>query len=293
MFDEQGATQVNIKPIQHILSAGIAVIAFAAAPLALAQEVGGPPDNDDTLTVGIGVGYVPSYQGSDDYNLIPGAALRGKISGHNFYTRGTSFYFDLIPEKPDNSLDLSFGPVIGARFQRTRRIKDDQVEALGKLDTAIEIGAFVGIAKTGVITSDYDSLSFRVSYVRDVANAHDSYVITPAFEYGTPLSPSIYVGIGASADYVGNGYARTYFGVTPAGSAASGLSTFDADKGWKNITSSLFAGYALSGDLRKGWAIFATGSYSKMLGDFKRSPLVSEAGDANQWFGALGVGYTF
>lgn len=289
---------MNSTTLRRSLLASVAIMTFAAAPNAFAQDAAARdatevPENDDSLTIGAGAAYVPSYQGSDDYNVIPGAALRGKISGHNFYTRGSSFYFDLIPEKPDNSLDLSFGPVVGARFQRTRRIKDDQVEALGKLDTAIEVGAFAGIAKTGLITSDYDTLSFRVSYVRDVANTHDSYILTPAIEYGTPLSPAIYVGIGASADYVGNGYASTYYSVTPAGTAASGLSTFDADKGWKNITSTLFASYSLSGDLRKGWALFAAGSYSKMLGDFKRSPLVSEAGDANQWFGAFGVGYTF
>jgi len=273
----------------------IAIAAMLGATPVLAQSVDRAPpvDNDDSLTIGVGGVYGPSYEGSDDYLLFPGAAVRGKISGHNFFTRGAEFYFDLIPEKPDNSLDLSFGPVVAARFDRASGIKDAQVRALGKLDIAVELGGFAGIAKTGVITSDYDTLAFRVSYLHDVTSTHGSYILTPAIEYGTPLSPTTYVGLSVSADRVGDGYASTYFDVTPTGAVASGLPVYSTDGGWKNVSVGLFGTLSLSGDLRKGWALFAFGNYSKLLGDFKRSPIVSVAGDSNQWLGAIGIGYTF
>lgn len=259
---------------------------LCAGSPALARE-------DDTVTLGAGAAYVPSYEGSDNYEILPIAQLRGKASGHHFYMRGLQLYVDAIAEAPDEALDLSFGPTAGVRINRATGIKDAQVRALGKLDPAVEIGAFAGIAKTGVITSAYDNLAFRVSFSADVAGAHESYVITPAIEYGTPLSERTYVGIGVSADYVGDRYARYYYSVSPAGAAASGLSEFDADGGFKNITFNLLGTQSLSGDLRKGWALFAVGSYSKLLGDFKRSPIVSEAGDDDQWIGAIGVAYTF
>ena len=285
---------------RRALKAGVAILALAAAPAAFAQDVTTTeatqvPENDDTLTIGVGGAYVPSYEGSDDYRFVPVAGFRGKVSGHNFYTRGTSVYFDLVPEKPGNNVDVSLGPVANVRFARTSRkaIKDDQVRALGKLDTAIEVGAFVGVGKTGVITSDYDVLSFRFTYLRDVTDTHDSYIIQPSIEYGTPLSTSMYVGLGVSADYAGAGFARTYFGVTPAGSLASGLDVYDTNGGWKNVTGTAFANYALSGDLRHGVSLIAAGGYTKLLGDFKDSPVVSEAGNSNTWFGALGIAYTF
>ena len=282
---------------RRALAAGVAILALAAAPAAFAQEVTTTetPTNDDTLTIGVGGAYVPSYEGSDDYRFVPVAGFRGKVSGHNFYTRGTSVYFDLVPEKPGNNVDVSFGPVANVRFARSSRkgIKDTQVRALGTLDTAIEVGGFVGVAKTGVITSDYDTLSFRFTYLRDVTDTHDSYIIQPAIEYGTPLSTSMYVGLGVSADYAGGGFADTYFGVTPAGRIASGLPVYDADGGWKNVTSTAFANYALSGDLRHGVSLIAAGGYTKLLGDFKDSPVVRTAGSSNQWFGALGIAYTF
>jgi outer membrane scaffolding protein for murein synthesis (MipA/OmpV family) len=252
-----------------------------------------PPVGGDSFTIGLGAGIVPSYEGSDDYRIIPGGVVRGKVSGFNFFTRGLQFYLDLIPEAEGETLDLSVGPVVGLRLNRTSGIKDARVRALGKLDEAYELGGFVGIGKTGVITSAYDNLSFRVAYLKDVGSAHESHVITPSIEYGTPLSERAYVGIGASADFVGDGYARYYFDVTPAGAAASGLSPFQADGGFKSYSLSLFGSHSLSGNLIKGLSLFAVGSYTRLRGDFRRSPIVSEVGSPNQWFGVIGLAYTF
>ena len=273
----------------------LAAISAAGPLLAQGQEPPPPPpvDTGDSITIAAGGGYTPSYEGSDQYVFIPAAAIRGRVAGFSFFSRGTQLFADAVPEGEGETLDFSVGPVVSVRLDRTRRIKDDQVRALGEIDTAIEVGGWAGVAKTGVITSAYDTLSFRVSYLRDVSDTHDSYIVTPAIEYGTPLSMATYVGVSVSADYVGDGYARTYFSVTPAGAAASGLPAFDADGGFKNLTFGLLANHALSGDLRRGLSIFAIGSYARLFGDFKRSPIVAEAGDADQWFGAVGLAYTF
>ena len=267
---------------------------LCSAP-ALAQEADAPLPEDDgnSLTIGAGVGYVPSYEGSDDYRVIPAAIVRGEVAGHAFFTRGLQGYFDLIPEGPGEKLDLSLGPVVGLRLNRTSSIKDARVRALGELDTAIEVGGFAGIAKTGVITSEYDTLSFRVSYLKDVADAHGSHIISPSIEYGTPLSRFSYVGLGLSGEWVGDGYARYYFDVTPAGSLASGLRPFQTDGGFKSWSLSLFGAHALTGDLLGGLSLFAVGSYSRLQNDFRRSPIVADAGSPNQWFGAVGLSFSF
>jgi len=270
---------------------------LAAGTPAAAQEEGvppGPPARDDySLTIGLGGGIAPSYEGSDNYRIIPGGILRGKVAGHSFYTRGLQFYFDLIPETNDSGLDLAAGPVVGLRLNRTSSIKDARVRALGELDEAYEVGGFTGIGKTGIITSDFDNLSFRVSYLKDVGDAHESRIISPSIEYGTPLSRRSYVGISASAEFVGDRYASYYFDVTPAGAAASGLTPFQAEGGFKSWSLTLAGSHAVSGDLLEGVSIFAVGSYTRLQNDFRRSPIVSEAGSANQWFGAVGLAYTF
>ena len=259
---------------------------------------GAPPpaeeldDGGDTFTLGIGAAYTPSYEGSDNYVVTPAAALRGRVSGISFQTRGTYLYVDVVPEAKRYKLDLQLGPIAGVRLNRASRIRDTRVRALGKLDEAFELGAFAGLGKNGVLHA-YDNISARVDYVEDVSDTHSSHVITPTLEYGTPLSKTFYVALSGSADYAGDGYARTYFGVTPAGAAASGLPAYSIDGGWKSWKIGLTTALSLSGDLRKGLGVFATGSYGKLMGDFKRSPVVAIAGDRKQLFAAVGIGYTF
>jgi outer membrane scaffolding protein for murein synthesis (MipA/OmpV family) len=281
----------------------LAFVALAAAAPALAQDV--PPvaapdpnaavaadDGSDNFTLGLGVGYAPSYEGSNNYVISPAGVVRGRVSGFNFYSRATALYVDLVREAPGAALNIEAGPMVNLRLDRSARIRDDRVKALGEIDTAVEAGGFIGVTKNGVLHG-YDFATVRLDVTKDVADAHDGVVITPNFEYATPLSTSFLVGVSLSAEHVSGKFADTYYSIGPAGTLASGLATYDADGGWKNVRGTLLATYSLSGDLRRGAAIFAVGSYSKLLGDFKRSPIVRDAGDKNQFFAALGLSYTF
>ncbi|WP_343227948.1 MipA/OmpV family protein [Stakelama flava] len=270
---------------------------LAAATLhpALAQTAD-PADSlaGDRVTVGIGAASVPDYEGADTNNWNPAALVNGKVSGIDFWSRGTQLYVDLVPDAPGPGTNFSAGPIAGVRLNRTGDIDNPQVAALGKLDTAYELGGFVGISRTGVITSDYDTLSARVAVVADVAGAYDSYVVTPQISYTTPLSRQTLVGLSASADYVGKGYGRTYFSVTPEGSVVSGLRTYDiSDSGFKSASFGLYGIQSISGDLLHGFGIGGGVFYTRMLGKYKDSPIVSDVGDADQFTVGAGLTYTF
>lgn len=282
-------------PRRHLRRHLLALIAgsLLAGP-AFAQQ-GEPPlpdpnDQSDTFTIAAGGAYVPDYEGSDDYKLIPAAAIRGRVGGLSFFSRATYLYLDLIPST--GKVDFDFGPIAGVRLNRTGKIEDDVVRRLGKLDTAIEVGAFAGVTFKG-LTNPYDALSLRLDMVKDVGGAHEALVVSPTLDFGTPLSRRTYVGASLSADFVGDKYARYYFGVTPAGALASGLAPYQADGGFKSWKVGLLVNQSVTGDLTHGLSIFATGSYSRLQGDFKRSPIVAERGSASQWLGALGLAYTF
>ena len=264
-----------------------------AAP-AFAQDTAVPKASEpNSLTLGLGAAMAPSYEGSDDYIIVPAGLAFGKVGGFAYYSRATTLYLDLIRDPYDARVDIAVGPVANLRVDRAGRIKDAQVRALGELDYAIEAGAFAGIALNRVL-HEYDTVTARISWIHDVTDTHDSFIVTPALEYGTPLSRKAYVGLQLSADYVGEDFAATYYGVTPAGAAASGLSPFTIDEGWKNVRASLLGSYKLQGDLTTGGlGLFAIASYSSMLREFKDSPLVSEAGDADQYFVGGGLTYTF
>lgn len=266
--------------------------AFCASP-ALADD---RPRQRDYVTVAAGVGTIPSYTGSDENIFIPAVVVRGRLHGFAFVTRGVNLSVDLAREHAGDDVDFKLGPVLNIRTERSARIQDPQVEALGARPRTLEGGFYAGIAKTGVLTSKHDQLGVRVSYVHDLLGKHGSYVMIPSVEYGTPLSRTAYLGAQASVSYVGKGFGRNYYDIDAAGSAASGLAVYTAagsKAGFAKMAFTLAAAKSLSGDLRKGWAVVIAGQYGRMLGRYARSPIVADAGDADQWLGGLGLAYTF
>lgn len=281
-----------------------AALALTLATPAVAQDAldaaGAQLDADaltrDRVTVALGAASVPSYEGADTNTWIPAGFVQGTIGGgYAFSSRGLRLFFDAVKNDPGPVVDFQLGPVIGLTLDRTRRksIDDARVEALGTRKAGIELGGYFGIGKTGVITSAYDKLSASVSYLRDVNGAHDSYIVTPMLDYGTPLSPRTYVGLSAEANYVGGRYADYYFSVNPAGAVASGLPAFDAGSGWKDWSLTGFLTHAITGDLLHGLGAFGGVRYSRLLNDAARSPVTSIAGDRDQWLYTAGLTYTF
>lgn len=284
------------------VAASAAVLLPLLAPSAWAQSVPAestpapdPGIAGDTITVGVAGAYLPDYEGSDDYRLVPGPAAIGSFKSMSFQVLGNRASIDLIPNLPGPSWDLQLGPVGVINFNRTNRdsIDDDRVAALAERDTAIELGGYVGIGKTGVITSPYDKLSVSVSYRHDVSGVHDSGVLTPSINYFTPLSLKAAVGLFASAERAERGFAQAYFDVDPTEVVASGLPAFRTRGGWKNYTVGMFGTYALTGNLLRGFKLVAGGTYKRMLNDFADTPVVSVAGSRTQWLGAVGIAYTF
>lgn len=281
------------------LSLTALTFAFAAVP-ALAQDAPAAPaatldTSGDHITIGAGGVYLPDYEGSDHYVFRGAPGAIGSIGGFAFTIAGNRASIDLIPNPTGPKWDFQAGPIAVVNFNRSslKSIDDPRVRALGKRSTAIEVGGFVGIGKTGVVTSDYDSLSVSVSYRKGVSGAHRAGIWSPTINYLTPLSTKAAVGVFASAEYADRGYGRAYFDVDAAQSLASGLPVFTTRKGWKDYSLGALATVAITGDLLHGFKLVGGGTYTRLLNDFGRSPVVSIAGDRSQWMGVLGLAYTF
>ena len=130
----------------------------------------------------------------------------------------------------------------------------------------------------------------------DVAGAYKGMVWSPNLTYATPLSKGSLITLNVSAHHGDGKFNRYYYSVTPGQSLATGgaLPVYNAKKGWDNVSVGVLGAYDLDGDLLNGgFAIFALGSYSKMLNDGRDTPYTSIRGDADQWIGGLGLAYTF
>lgn len=288
-----------------------ALAAFSAlllATAAQAQDEPPPPDplsqgpdapkaptvfDGDYLMVGVGAAYGPGYEGSDSYVAFPVAGFQGRLLGLTVSPRPAGAAIDLVNEPGDRKIAITFGPVARARFDRNKQIRDPAVLALGKRDVAIEVGGTAGVAFNR-ITNPYDSLSFGVDVRKDVAGAHDGLIVQPSIGFLTPLSTGIGVMANVSADHVSDEYAHYYFDVTPAGAAASGLPRYTARGGWKSAAASLITMFDLDNNLANGGFSIVTGvSYSRLLGNFARSPIVSLRGEKNQFLMGAGIAFTF
>ncbi|MEM1133798.1 MAG: MipA/OmpV family protein [Pseudomonadota bacterium] len=249
----------------------------------------------DFVTLGAGLGMVPSYQGSDNYVLFPAPQIVGQIDGFQFAAVGPGLAVDLVREKPLDKVNIIAGPLVRANLNRVIRsqINDPVVEALGDLDAAIEIGGRFGVGVNGVF-SRFDTLSFTTNIAFDVAGAHEGMVITPAINYRRPIGRAAFFRTSISTEWADSDYTQFYFGIDGTGSAASGLPVFNAGSGFNSVSANMVLTYDLSGNaFDGGWGVFGLVSYTRLREDAAASPITSIRGDADQAILGAGISYTF
>lgn len=286
-----------LAPLAILLIAAPAFAQDAPPPDPLSQSPDAPAAptvfDGDYLTVGAGVAYGPGYEGSDSYVLFPVAGFQGSLGGIGISARPAGLALDLVKEREGAKVSFALGPVARARFDRTRQIRDPAIYALGTRRMAIEVGGNAGVGLNR-ITNPYDSLTFGVDVRWDVGAAHKGAVVQPTISYLTPLSTRFAAVLSLTAEHVDDRYAHYYYDVTPAGSAASGMPAYSAHGGWKSAGVSLLTFYDLDGNLANGgFALVGGLSYSRMMGNIARSPIIAQRGSRSQFLLGGGVAYTF
>jgi outer membrane protein len=229
-------------------------------------------------TVGLGAVAVPDYEGSDDYEAAPLPVARiqkGHQYGNLFGTKLTS---NLIPHP-----NFRLGPVVNYRGERDD-VDNDAVDAMSDVDAALELGAQVGYDHK----LDGGVIGAQVEWVHDVTDEHDGWLLTPEIHYRRPLGDSWKFNLSASTTYASDDYMETYFDVTPADSARSGLSTFSASDGFKDVGVKVVLAYGFN----EHWDLGGIASFKRLLNDAEDSP-VTKVGDDNQFIAGLYVSYSW
>ena len=279
--------------------------AVLPAPPAAAQD--GPPTpppaapqgppvtifDDNFVTIGVGVGAVPRYEGSDAYRLFPAPQLAGRVGGFDFAARGPGLAVDLIRGDTRTTANVIAGPVVRARFDRRDGFGDARVRALGDRPVAVELGAQLGYEWRGLAQRG-DAFTVAIEATQDVAGGHQGLQISPGIGWRQPVGRATIAIASLSATWADDDYMRTYFSIDAPGSAASGLPQFTARSGFKDVGGGVVIAHDLNGNaLDGGWSLFAIARYSRLLNSAANSPVTAIAGDADQAFLAAGVGFTF
>jgi len=239
--------------------------------------------NEMHWAAALGVGYRPDYEGSDHYKPIPIGFLRLRWdSGQRVEVRGTEssgsavrLTSNVIP----NSI-FELGPVLQYRLKRDE-VKSGRVDKMRDIEGAVEAGVYAGIAPR--------PFRLGVTYTHDVSNEYDGDLVELAGGWHDQLTDMFDMGLTVASTWASNAYMGHYFGVSPTESANTGLDAYDADDGFKDVGVKLILGFG--GEEWDGWKLYGMASYFRLLGDAEDSPVVDDAGDADQFFGGIAVGY--
>ncbi len=234
--------------------------------------------------VGGGLGAAPDYEGSDDY-MFGGAGfarfLFGKTQRYLMLTA-----FELQANLVDHPW-FRIGPSLNYRFGRSD-VDDPVVDKMREIDDTVEGGAFVGVE---FIDGDNPRrrIVAMVDFLHDLGSEHDGYTVTVGARVWEPLSRAFDLGLGATFCYADDDYMDTYFSVDAKDSQRSGLPVFRADGGAKDVRFTS----ALVFHLSENWHLAAGVQYQRLMGDAEDSPVVDDRGSADQWYGGLGLGYSW
>ena len=238
----------------------------------------------DTLKLGIGAGVAPDHEGSDEYRVVPFPSFSWETDLFTLRTRGPGLEADFVPSKA-----FGLGPILRDDFGRDD-VDDAVVSLLPDVEGSLEAGGFAEIAfPVGQFVNGPVLATARVEATQGLGDdGHGGLEAKGSVGLLVPGEP-LTVGANLSVTWADEDYMRSFFGVTAAGAAASGLPVYTPDAGIKDVGASLFASY----DLTEAWAVTAVASYTRLLGDAADSPIVTQRGSENQFFGGLGFTYTF
>lgn len=262
-----------MQSIRTALIAAAAASILAGTVPAHAQEAASEAPRRTRIALGPQV--VPSYPGSDSYNIRPFVDLSR--------TRGdTPFAFEAPDESTgfavDNRGKFQFGPAFGFEGRRRSRDVGGVLPAVG---TTFEIGGFAQYALTD---------AFRVrAEARQGLGGHKGLVGVVGADYVMRDADRWLFSIGPRLTLSSARYNRAYFGVAPADAVRSGLPAFKAGGGVQAVG-------ATAGALRQltpHWGLAGYAKYDRLVADPGRSPVVRAFGSRDQLSGGIALSYTF
>lgn len=281
-------TRAPLLPGLAALLLAVPASAQEAPPLAPQKNV----FSGDFMIVGAGPLAVPSYEGADELRVIPAAGVAGRIGGIGINPRAAGIALDLIDDS-DARVGFALGPVLRYRTNRSGKVADPAVAALGKLKSVVEAGLVGGLTFKRVL-NPHDTLSVSVDLRWDISGQGSGLIVSPGVSYLTPLSRSQVIGMAAGANFIDARYASYNFAVTPVGSAASGLPVYQARGGLKDWNFGAFTARDLNGNFLDGGLALAVGAmYSHLYGSAAESPVTRLRGKRGQWIFGGGLAYVF
>lgn len=243
---------------RHCFFVASCLTALGWSQAGLAQDWSNAPreqtrQNRDHVLVGIGAGYAPAYQGSDDYRTLPIPAIDIAVG---------PFFANLRNGIGVNVINTDTVTVGGSVVMMPGYRRRDAPDGIGSLSFGAGGRMFASLKVGGVIATVGGTQGFVGNTRGVIADASVSYPIM--ISQRTMLIPTV------GTSWADEKHNRRYFGISAQQSQASGLPQFASGKSFKDASALLTVSHRLTSRIN----LSASGGVTTLLGDVKDSPLV-------------------
>ena len=263
-------TTRQIRPILLSFAASLFCTVTYAAELGDFYNLG-PRPAETAIRVGAVALVGQRYQGASEQKVsaVPGI----------FVHASNGLFAD-----PLNGVGYSFEQIGGLQYGlrvnlETGRSVEDTLPGFEKIKARANPGVFANYAVN-------DKLTLRSALRLGMGEGADGSLLHLGGSYKVFQAGFFGVSMNASLKYADSNYMQSYFGVSAAQSAASGLKAYQPSAGFAAAKVGLTAGTPLSREI----FVFTNLSVQRLLGDAANSPIVSKKMLPTAFIGGV---YTF
>jgi MipA family protein len=231
----------------------------------------GLPPTETAIRVGGVVLSGQRYQGASEQKVsaVPGIFLHASNGLFADPLNGIGYSFE-----PQGNLQY------GLRVNlETGRSVETTLPGFEKIKARANPGAFANYTVN-------DKLTLRSALRLGMGEGADGSLLHLGGSYKAFQAGFFSVSLNASLKYADSNYMQSYFGVTPAQSAASGLKAYQPSAGFAAAKVGVTAGTPLSRQIY----VFSNLSLQRLMGDAANSPIVSKKTQPTAFIGGV---YTF
>jgi outer membrane scaffolding protein for murein synthesis (MipA/OmpV family) len=187
-----------------------------------------------------------------------------------------------------NDPNWVLGPVVNYRPGRDDDVEDDDVSEMDEIDDTVDVGVTAGYVWKDKANPRHRFVT-NLTFYADAGDVYRGWIVSAGARYWYPVSMPIDLQIGVGANYGNSQYMDTYFGVSGEDAVSSGLEKFEADSGFRDINAQVAMVFHFS----KSWHLGAGVKWFGLTEDASDSPIVDDAGSANQFVYGLGLAYSW
>lgn len=250
--------------MKDIARHSVLALAFLAYLSSAARAAENPPQTETSLTLGAGVGVRPAYEGSKQNKGVAVPLLDYQNSNGLFVStqRGVGW--------TGGDSRLQYSLAVNGRAERT-----DQHHKSFDFKSGSDELAGMGTVKSsavGQVSIAYrldDRTSLRAGVETPLSHRDNGSTAQVGGEYTLWAAPKDSVALGGALTLADGKYMRTYFGVTPAQSAASGYAPYVPKSGL--YKANLNVDWTHRIDSR--WKLVAIVGVEHLTGDAGNSPI--------------------